>query len=26
MIDHDLAPVLSGKEGAAIDDIYDFME
>nr|WP_277932880.1 hypothetical protein [Salmonella enterica] len=23
MIDHDLAPVLSGKEGAAIDDIYD---
>ncbi|EDZ0967543.1 mandelate racemase/muconate lactonizing enzyme family protein [Salmonella enterica] len=26
MIDHDLAPVLSGKDGAAIDDIYDFME
>lgn len=26
MIDHDLAPVLVGKDGAAIDDIYDFME
>ncbi|EDS6424958.1 mandelate racemase/muconate lactonizing enzyme family protein [Salmonella enterica subsp. enterica] len=26
MIDHDLAPVLSGKDGAAIVDIYDFME
>ncbi|EBH9036678.1 TPA: mandelate racemase/muconate lactonizing enzyme family protein [Salmonella enterica] len=26
MIDHDLAPVLTGKDGAAIDDIYDFME
>ncbi|EGN1348950.1 mandelate racemase/muconate lactonizing enzyme family protein [Salmonella enterica] len=26
MIDHDLAPVLSGKDGATIDDIYDFME
>nr|WP_269472838.1 hypothetical protein [Salmonella enterica] len=26
MIDHDLAPVLSEKDGAAIDDIYDFME
>ncbi|EOF6281243.1 mandelate racemase/muconate lactonizing enzyme family protein [Salmonella enterica] len=26
MIDHDLAPVLSGKDGAAIDAIYDFME
>ncbi|EAA9931164.1 TPA_asm: mandelate racemase/muconate lactonizing enzyme family protein [Salmonella enterica subsp. salamae serovar 42:z:1,5] len=26
MIDQDLAPVLSGKDGAAIDDIYDFME
>lgn len=26
MIDHDLAPVLSGKDGTAIDDIYDFME
>ena len=26
MIDHDLAPVLAGKDAAAIDDIYDFME
>ncbi|ECG8589399.1 mandelate racemase/muconate lactonizing enzyme family protein [Salmonella enterica subsp. salamae] len=26
MIDHDLAPVLTGKDGASIDDIYDFME
>jgi L-alanine-DL-glutamate epimerase-like enolase superfamily enzyme len=25
MIDHDLAPALIGRDGAAIDDIYDFM-
>lgn len=26
MIDHDLAPVLKGKDATAIDEIYDFME
>ena len=26
MIDHDLAPALVGKDGADIEDIYDFME
>jgi len=26
MIDHDLAPVLVGKDGTAIEEIYDFME
>lgn len=26
MIDHDLAPVLVGKDGTAIAEIYDFME
>ena len=25
MIDHDLSPALIGRDGAAIDDIYDFM-
>ena len=26
MVEHDLAPVLVGKDGTAIDEIYDFME
>ncbi|MEM7368620.1 MAG: mandelate racemase/muconate lactonizing enzyme family protein [Bacteroidota bacterium] len=26
MIDHDLGPVLLGKDGSQIEDIYDFME
>lgn len=26
MIEHDLAPVLIGKDGSAIEEIYDFME
>ncbi|MDF7824176.1 mandelate racemase/muconate lactonizing enzyme family protein [Pontiellaceae bacterium B12227] len=26
MIEHDLAPVLIGKDGTAIEEIYDFME
>ena len=26
MIDHDLAPVLLGKDGTAIAELYDFME
>jgi L-alanine-DL-glutamate epimerase-like enolase superfamily enzyme len=26
MVDHDLAPVLTGRDGTAIEEIYDFME